>query len=126
VLREGARSGVVLGVCAVALALLGLTPASTWIPEVPLLAAAIIVPVAILGWTGWRVASRSGQLFASPLVGAVAGTIGGAVAGIAFVIAGKPAVNVVVGILGGALAGAALSFAGAVAQLNKRRRSAQR
>jgi hypothetical protein len=59
VLREGARSGAILASCAVVFAVLGLTPALSWIPEVPLLAAAVVIPVAILGWTGVAIQANS-------------------------------------------------------------------
>jgi hypothetical protein len=121
VLCDGIRAGVILSVCAIALALLGLTPALTWIPEVPLLGSAILVPIGLLGWTGWRAAARTGRLVAGPLTAALAGSIGGAAAGSAFVVAGKPALNIAVGILAGVLAGAALGMAGARAQLSTSR-----
>jgi hypothetical protein len=114
IVRDGLQSGALLGLCAVALSVLGLTPALSWIPEAPLLGAAIVVPVAILVWTGFRSAARSGRLVAGPLTGVLAGAIGGCVGGIAYLIAGKPALNIGVGLLGGALAGAALGFAGAL------------
>ena len=110
---EGARSGVALGVCAVVLAILGLTPSLAWIPEAPLLGAAILVPVAILGWTGFRAASRSGRLVAGVLAGGLSGAIGGAVGGMAYLLFGKPALNILVGLLTGAIAGAGVGFLGA-------------
>ena len=119
ILGDGLRSGALLSLSAIGLALLGLTPAFSWIPEVPLLGTAILVPVGILAWTGWRAASRSGRLTAGPLTGAVAGTIGGLVAGIAFVIAGKPALNIAVGLVSGALSGSAIGFAGALLGRNR-------
>lgn len=113
-MAEGLRSGVLISLCAVALGVLGLTPALSWIPEAPLLGAAIVVPVAILVWTGFRSATQSGRLVAGPYTGVLAGAIGGCVGGIAYLIAGKPALNIAIGLLGGALAGAALGFAGAL------------
>jgi len=113
IVREGLRSGAILSLCAVGLAVLGLTPALSWIPEVPLIGAAILLPVAILIWTGFRAAKRSGRLLAVPLTGALAGGIGGCIGGIAYVIAGKPALNIAVGLLAGALSGAVLGLAGA-------------
>ena len=111
---QGARSGVALGVCAVVLAVLGLTPSLAWIPEAPLLGAAVLVPVAILGWTGFRVASRSSRLVAGVLAAALSGAIGGAVGGVAYLLFGKPALNVLVGLLTGAIGGATIGFLGAL------------
>jgi hypothetical protein len=113
-MAEGLRSGVLISLCAVALAVLGLTPALSWIPEAPLLGAAIVVPVAILMWTGFRSATRSGRLVAGPYAGVLAGAIGGCVGGIAYLVAGKPSLNVVVGLVGGTLSGAVLGFTGAI------------
>lgn len=113
VLAEGLRSGVLLSLCAAALAVLGLTPALSWIPEGPLIGTAIFVSVAILTWTGLRAAERSDRLVAGPLTGAFAGAIGGCVGGIAYLIAGKPALNIAVGVVAGALSGAVFGFAGA-------------
>jgi hypothetical protein len=114
ILGDGLRSGALLSLCSIALAMLGLTPALSWIPELPLLGTAILLPVGILAWTGWRAASRAGRLTAGPLTGALAGAIGGVVAGIAFVITGKPALNIAVGLVGGTLSGSAIGFAGAL------------
>lgn len=114
VFREGARSGVALGVWAAVLAVLGLTPKLSWIPELPLLGAAIVVSVAIIGWTGFRAASRSKRIVAGPLAGALTGAIGGGVGGIAYLLFGKPALNIAVGLLGGAIGGAAIGFLGAL------------
>jgi hypothetical protein len=93
---------------------LGLTPAFTWIPEVPLVGTAIVLPIAVLIWTGFRAATRSGRLVAGPLSGTLAGAIGGSVAGIIYLVAGKQAVNVAVGLVAGALSGTAFGFAGAL------------
>jgi hypothetical protein len=93
--------------------LLGLTQAFTWIAEVPLVGTAIVLPIAVLIWTGYRAAMRSDRLVAGPLSGALAGVIGGGAAGIIYLLAGKPALNVVVGLVAGALCGAAFGFAGA-------------
>jgi hypothetical protein len=114
VLSEGFRSGAILGACSVVLAVLGLAPALRWIPEVPLIGAAILVPVAILGWTGFRAASRSSRIVAGPLAGALTGAIGGGVGGLAYLGFGKPALNIPVGLLAGAIAGGAVGFMGAL------------
>jgi hypothetical protein len=114
ILAEGLRSGAILSVCFVVLALLGLTQAFTWIAEVPLVGTAIVLPIAVLIWTGYRAAIRSDRLVAGPLSGALAGVIGGGAAGIIYLLAGKPALNVAVGLVGGAISGAACGFAGAL------------
>ena len=119
VLREGVRGGAILSFCSVALAVLGLTPALRWIPEVPLLGTAIVLPVLLLVWSGWRAASRAGRLVAGALTAALAGALGGCVGGIAYVLAGKPALNIAVGLLGGALVGGALGFVGATLRLRR-------
>ena len=111
---EGLRSGAILSLCAVALAVLGLTPALSWIPEMPLIGAAIVLPVALLIWTGFRAATRSGRLVAGPLTGALTGAIGGCVGGFAYLLAGKPPLNIAVGLLAGALGGAAFGLMGAL------------
>jgi hypothetical protein len=112
--REGLRWGAILGLCSVALAVIGLSPAFSWVPEVPLIGAAILLPVAILIWTGFRAATQSGRLAAGPLAGALTGAIGGCVGGIAYSIAGKPALNIAVGHLAGAFSGAVFGLAGAI------------
>lgn len=114
IVRQGLRSGTILSLCAIALGLLGLTPVLQWIPEVPLIGTAIVLPIAILIWTGFRAARRSDRLVAGPLSGALAGAIGGCVGGIAYVVAGKPALNIAVGLVVGALCGAVFGFGGAL------------
>ena len=114
IVREGLRSGAILSLCAVVLAALGLTPALSWISEALLIGAAFVLPVAILVWTGFRSARRSGRLVAGLFTGALAGAIGGSIGGIAYLVAGKPSLNVVVGLVGGTLSGAVLGFAGAI------------
>jgi hypothetical protein len=90
--------------------LLGLTPAFTWIPEVPLVGTAMVLPIVVLIWTGFRAATRSDRLVAGPLSGALAGAIGGGAAGIIYLLAGKPALNVAVGLVAGALSGAGVGL----------------
>lgn len=114
IIGEGLRSGAILSLCAVALAVLGLTPTLSWIPEVPLIGAAIVLPVALLIWTGFRAAARSGRLVAGPVTGVLTGAVGGCVGGTAYLLADKPALNIAVGLLAGALAGAAFGFTGAL------------
>lgn len=108
-LREVARGGAALGVCAVVLAVLGLTPALGWIPEVPLLIVAVLLPTFILAMSGSRAGRRTGRLADGALVGGLVGGVGGLVGGLMYVVYGKPAINVlglaVMGALGGALVG---------------------
>ncbi len=85
-LAEGVRGGIALSLAVILLAVLGLTPSLRWIPEVPLIVAAI----------------------------AVAGGISGAVGGIAYVLFGKPLLNVVVGLLLGAIGGGVIGAGGGV------------
>src|SRR5207237_80535 len=111
-LAEGVRGGIALSLAVILLALLGLTPSLRWIPEVPLIVAAIAVPVAGYALTGYRAGRRSGRMAAGALAGAVAGCISGAVGGIAYVLFGKPLLNIVVGLLLGAVAGGVIGAGG--------------
>jgi hypothetical protein len=112
VIGEGLRAGGVLAGCAVVLAVLGLAPLFSWIPEVLLVGTAILLPVAILWWVGARGASRSGDPGGGALAGSIAGAIGGCVGGLAYVAFGKPALNVMVGLVAGAIGGAVIGVLG--------------
>ena len=94
------------------LAFLGLAPAMAWIPEVPLLAVAILLPIVAYGLAGHRAARRSGRALAGLVAGCLAGAISGAVGGAAYVVFGKSALNVLVGVVLGALGGALVGGAG--------------
>ncbi len=109
---EGLRAGVALGACVVVLAIVGLTPSLSWIPEVPLVGGAIVLPVATYGLTGYRAGKRSGRVLAGTLAGSLAGAISGAVGGVAYVLFGKPALNILVGVLLGAVGGAIIGTVG--------------
>ena len=113
VLSDGFRSGTILAVCSLVFAVLGLMPAFSWIPEVPLLGAALLLPVAILSWTGIRAASRSDRIAAAPLAAGVAGAIGGCIGGVVYVVFGKSALNVPLGLLAGSVVGVAVGFVSA-------------
>jgi hypothetical protein len=89
-LWEGARAGALLAVCVVVLAVIGLTPSFSWVPEVPLLAVAILLPLVVYGLTGFRVGLRSQQMLGGLLAGAVAGIISGGFGGLSYVWFGKP------------------------------------
>jgi hypothetical protein len=91
---------LLLAVFAVVFAVLGLTPSLTWIPELPLLGAAAVIPVAVLGLAGYRAGWRSASL-------------AGAIGGIAYFVYSKPIVNVAVGLLLGTVGGALIGVAGA-------------
>lgn len=112
-LWEGARMGVVLAVCVVVLAILGLTPSLRWIPEVPLVGTAILLPIAAFVLTGFWQGRRTGCMVAGALAGAVAGGISGAVGGLSYVLFGKSPANIVVGLVLGTAGGAAAGAGGA-------------
>ena len=98
---------------AVILGVLGLSPSLTWIPEVPLLAAFVLVPTAILAVTGALVGRIDGSVRAGWFAGAIAGAIGGCVGGLTFVAFGKPVVNIAIGLVAGVLGGGVVRAAGA-------------
>src|SRR3989442_5278836 len=90
---EGTRAGVALGACVVVLAFLGLSPTLRWIPDVPLLVAAVLLPVAAFSLTGHRAGKRSGRTIAGALAGGVAGRLGGRAPRVAYRRFRKPALN---------------------------------
>lgn len=112
---EGARAGVALGACVFVLAFLGLTPSMSWIPEVPLIGAAILLPLAAFGLTGYRAGKRSGTTIAGALASGFAGSISGGVGGVSYVFFGKPALNIAAGVLLGAAGGVIVGAAAALA-----------
>jgi hypothetical protein len=83
-LREGVRAGVLLGAFVIVVGVLGLGPASSWIPEAPLVMVTIAIPVLGLALVGFRGFRRAGQLRAGSLTGMLAGAITGVVGGLAF------------------------------------------
>jgi hypothetical protein len=113
-LVEAIRVGIPLGVGVAVLAILGLAPSMSWIPEAPLLAVAGLLPLIAYGLAGHRAARRSGRMLAGAIAGGVVGAMSGGVAGVAYMIFGKAALNVAVGLLvgafGGAIIGAAAAF----------------
>jgi hypothetical protein len=113
VLIEGLREGVILVVVAVALGVAGLSPSLSWIPEVPLLAAFVLVPAMIIGVAGYRAGKREGRVTSGAVAGAIAGAIGGCAGGLTYVAFGKPAVNVVLGLAAGVVGGAVVGAIGA-------------
>jgi hypothetical protein len=107
-LTAGFRAGAVLAAFAIVFAILGLTPSLSWIPEVPLLTVAGVVPIALLTVTGYRARKSSGSILMGAIAGATAGAIGGFAGGVAYVAFGKPVFNVVAGTIVGVVAGVAL------------------
>jgi hypothetical protein len=97
----------------VVFAILGLTPSLRWIPEIPLLLVAGLVPIAILAVAGYRAAGATGQILPGMLSGAVAGAIGGVVGGVAFVVYGKSPFNIPTGLITGLVGGTAWGALGA-------------
>ena len=115
-LAEGVRIGLALGVFVVIFAVLGLVPAFSWIPEVPLLAAAVVLPTAGYALAGSRAAARTRRWPTGLAAGAIAGVLSGAIGGVSYALFGKPLLNIpiglVLGTIGGALVGAAAGIAG--------------
>lgn len=112
VLSEGIRGGVALAFAAIVFAVLGLTPSLRWIPEVPLILAAILVLIVGLGVVGYRAGSRWSRLEAGAMAGAVAGGSAGLVGGLCYVLFGKSLLNVVVGLILGTIGGTIIGAAG--------------
>ncbi|MDQ2950955.1 MAG: hypothetical protein M3R54_01685 [Chloroflexota bacterium] len=111
--RAGAQGGLALSVVAVALAIVGLAPAFTWIPEVPLLLVAALLPIAGLTITGRRGAA-DGPVRHGAFAGALAGAMCGAAAGVCYFAFGKPFANLVILPALGLLAGAIIGFLAAL------------
>ena len=110
----GVRSGLALGVCVIGLAVIGLTPALSFVPEAPLVSIAIVLPIVTFALTGSRAAVRAGRWSDGALAGAVAGSISGGIGGIAYVVFGKSALNIVIGLALGAIGGAVIAGAAAI------------
>jgi len=116
---EGLRWGGLLGAFVAMLSVLGLTPSLAWIPEVPLLATAVLLPTAALGLAGFRAGRRAGRAWAGLLAGAVAGGISGGIGGICYVLFGKSPFNLLAGLCLGAVGGGLLGGVGAVIALRR-------
>jgi uncharacterized membrane protein YfcA len=114
---DGARIGSVLGAGVVILAVLGLSPAFSWIPEIPLVLAGILMPMVAYALAGSRAAARTRHWPSGLVAGAVAGAISGAIGGLSYALFGKSLLNIAVGLalgtLGGALIGATAGLAAA-------------
>jgi hypothetical protein len=120
-LAEGLRIGLPLGMCVIALAVLGLSPAFSWIPEVLLLATAAIAPVAAFAFAGSRAATRTRRWTDGLLAGAIAGTLSGAAGGLSYALFGKPLLNIAVGLVLGTVGGALVGMAAGLASAGRRR-----
>ena len=86
VLIEGARGGVALGACVIVLAVLGLTPSLSWLPELPLVTVALVLPVVafvVFGKSALNVAA-----------GILLGVVGGVLVGTAGALLGRRAARV--------------------------------
>lgn len=84
VMSEGVRSGLLLGGLIVGFAVLGIAPAFSTLPEAPLVALAVAVPVVGYVWTGFRARRKAGRFTAGALAGTLAGAISGTIAGLAY------------------------------------------
>jgi hypothetical protein len=120
-LAEGLRIGLALGVCVVLFAALGLGPASSWIPEVPLIAAAVGLPVVGYALAGARAAARTQRWPTGLAAGAIAGALSGAIGGGSYVVFGKPLVNIPIGLVLGTIGGALVGAAAGIARSRGRR-----
>ena len=105
----------------VLLGFVGLTPELSWVPEVPLLAVSVLVPLVGYGVTGFQAERRSGRIRSAVFASAVAGVVSGLVGGLTFVLFGKSPLNVPVGIALGCVAGAVWGAAGAVLSARSRK-----
>jgi hypothetical protein len=104
----------VLSAFVVVLAVVGLTPAFSWVPEVPLLAVSVLIPLVGYAITGYRGGRRSGRVTSGVLASAIAGVVSGFAGGLSFVLFDKPLLNIPVGIALGCVAGAVWGAAGAI------------
>ncbi len=117
---RGVQGGLGVGVCVIGLAVVGLNPAFSWVPEAPLIALAIAVPLVGYLLTGLRATRDARFIQAGLTAGAVAGLVSGAIGGLAYVLAGKPALNVLVGAVIGLLGGGVVGAVGGRIGLRKR------
>jgi len=114
----------VLSAFVLLIAFVGLSPELSWVPEAPLLAVSVLVPLVGYAVTGFQAERRSRRIGDGVVASAVAGVVSGLVGGLSFVLFGKPLLNVPVGLLLGCLAGAAWGAVGAVVSAGSRRRNA--
>ena len=117
----GVRAGIVLSAFVVLLGFVGLTPELSWVPEVPLLAVSVLVPLVGYVVTGFRAERRFGRIRNAIFASAVAGVVSGLAGGLTFVLFGKSLLNVPVGITLGFAAGAVWGTVGAIMSARSRR-----
>jgi len=103
------------------LAFIGLTPELSWVPEAPLLAVSVLVPLVAYSVTGFRAERRSRSVGNSVVASAVAGLVSGLAGGLSFVLFGKSLLNVPVGLVLGCLAGAVWGAFGAIVSARSRK-----
>jgi ABC-type uncharacterized transport system permease subunit len=106
----------------VLLAFIGLTPALSWVPEVPLLVVSVLIPLVGYAITGYRAGMISGRVTSGVIASAVAGAVSGFVGGLSFVAFDKPVLNIPVGIVLGGTAGAVWGAIGATLGARSRHR----
>jgi hypothetical protein len=110
----GIRSGLMISAFVVLFAFVCLTPELSWVPEAPLLAVSVLVPLVGYAITGFRAVRRSRRVSDGVLASALAGVVSGFTGGMCFVLFGKPLLNVPVGIALGCVAGAVWGTVGAI------------
>jgi hypothetical protein len=104
----------VLSFFVVLLAFVGLTPQFSWVPELPLLAVSVLIPLVGYTATGYWAQRRSRRIAGGVLAAAIAGVVSGLAGGLCFVLFGKSLLNIPVGIGLGCVAGAVWGAAGAL------------
>ena len=105
----------------VLLGFVGLTPELSWVPEVPLLAVSVLVPLVGYVVTGFRAERRFGRIRNAIFASAVAGVVSGLAGGLSFVLFGKSLLNLPIGVVLGCLAGAAWGAVGAIVSARSRK-----
>jgi hypothetical protein len=104
----------VLSFFVVLLGFVGLSPRFSWVPELPLLAVSVVIPIVGYTATGYRAQRQSGRVSGGVLAAAVAGVVSGLAGGMSFVLFDKSLLNIPVGIGLGCVAGAVWGAAGAL------------
>jgi hypothetical protein len=104
----------------IVLAVVGLSPQFSWVPEVPLLAVAVLVPIVGYLMTGMSAGRRTQRVRGGVAAGATAGVISGVIGGVCYALFGKSLLNIVVGLGLGLVAGALWGMLGAVVSLRAR------
>ena len=119
----GIRGGIVLSAFVILFAFLGLSPELSWLPEVPLLVASIVVPLVGYSVSGFLAARHSRRTGDGVVAGALAGIVSGLTGGLCFVLFGKSPLNVPVGVVLGCTAGGVWGAVGAIVSARSRRAS---